>query len=88
MAKTGIIENPDLAEIQRNARYGHTDWIMWKNRAGKFLAARRTAGVIKQAMLDVGTSGRFSLICASSATSMVVTWSLALILRRNTIRGY
>ena len=50
------------ALAQRKARYGHKAWIVWRGRDGTWNAAVETVAAVRQAMLDVGTQGRWTAI--------------------------
>jgi hypothetical protein len=63
----------------RKARYGHRDWVVYPLRQGGWIAEAKTAGVVKSAMLQVGTAGKFFMYLASNATPMRMSWRLGLI---------
>jgi hypothetical protein len=44
------------------ARYGHKSWIVWADRNGAWNAMVESASSVKQAMLDVGTQGRWTAV--------------------------
>lgn len=72
----------------RKARYGHKDWIIWRERDGREQAAPCTADAIKSALLAVGTQGRFVRLSASTATGASIRWKLGLTMLRNCRRGH
>jgi hypothetical protein len=67
---------------KRKSRFGHRDWIVWKDRNGEFHAELATADSFKAAMLAVGTKGAFS-VEGSDGCSYYMTWRLAVSWRRN-----
>lgn len=72
------------ALAQRKARYGHKSWIVWKGRDGAFNAALETAATVKQAMLDVGTQGRWTAV---SRFNYVQRWRDGVTILRNASVG-
>jgi hypothetical protein len=73
---------------QRKARYGHRDWIVWKNKAGESFAERLTAESMKRCLLDKGTQGRWLLVCASRGDYVLGFWWMGLNLIRQCKRGW
>lgn len=51
-----------FALAQRKARYGHKSWIVWPGRDGVWNAALETVENVRQAMLSVGTQGRWTAV--------------------------
>ena len=76
----------DLA--QRNARYGHRDWIVWRDETGIAKAALRTTEALEQAIRESASHGYFHHYGASSGVSYLITPDLAVPLLENTRRGY
>ncbi len=72
----------------RKARYGHRDWLLWRDRDGQSHIAPASESSIKTAMLARGTKGDFTLISGSSAVFYRMTWPLALNLFRQYRRGF
>lgn len=58
------------------ARYGHKDWIVWTDKAAVQRSERLSRDSMKQCLLDVGTSGGFTEIAASSAHCMRGYWRM------------
>lgn len=88
MAVPQILIDPDNATLHRKVLNGRRDWIRWRGRDGVNRAAARSAPVIKEAMLAMGTEGRFTLYSGRSVISHAIGWRQALILLKNTRRGY
>ena len=63
---------------KRKARYGHSDWIIWKDGADEYHAAKASAATVKQALLAVGTQGRFNCYQASNAWSHSYSWRMGI----------
>lgn len=61
----------------RKARYGHRDWIVWRDRCGEQHAEVKSLESVKRCLLDVGTKGDWSLIC-SGGTPMKGFWWLGI----------
>jgi hypothetical protein len=82
------ITGPDAFRIaQRKARFGHNDWIWWRDAAGSY-AARKTPEAVKAMLLAVGTKGRWSLICADSGIPMKGFWWLGINALAQAKRGW
>ncbi len=71
-------------ELRRRARYGHRCWLYWQNRDGSLGFAPYGRDGIKQAILAVGTKGRFywydqhgSSNIARSFSYMIHLWRCA-----------
>lgn len=75
------------AMAERKARYGHRDWIVWRDRLGRLHAAAKTATSLKQALLDCGTQHAFTCIGANDGWRHVVTWPTGLNMLRQTKYG-
>lgn len=56
-------------------RYGHRDWMAWRRRDGVAFYAPVCAANIKQALLDVGTQGHYTLYVDGGA-GMLMKWAL------------
>ena len=76
-----------LAETRRKARYGHKDWLLWTSRDGKEVAERLTADSMKRCLLDVGTKGKWTLVCANDGILMRGFWRMGLNLFHQRRRG-
>ena len=68
---------------KRKAKFGHRDWIVYRDRNGNEHAEQYSASVVKKAMLAVGTQGRFHLIAASTGVDHIYRWPMACIALRN-----
>lgn len=66
---------------KRKSRYGHRDWIVWRERSGKQVAETFSAEAVKKAMLACGTAGHFFRL--SGGISYMVGWRSAVIMWRN-----
>lgn len=76
---------PEAHNLARHqARYGHKSWIVWKDRDGAWNAAIETAASVKEAMLAVGTQGRWTAI---SRHSYVQRWRDGITILRNASVG-
>lgn len=64
------------ALADRNARYGHRDWVVWKDRTGGYRAELSTRSNFKAAMLAVGTKGHFT-VKGGDGVSYHITWPVA-----------
>ena len=73
---------------ERKARYGHRDWIVWRDETGTAKAAPRTTGALEQAIRESATRGYFHHYGASSGVSYLITPDLAVPLLENTRRGH
>jgi len=73
-------------QAQRKARFGHRDWLCWRNAAG-VIAAPKTRENVKRMLLDSGTKGNWSLICADNGVPMRGFWWLGINLIRQCERG-
>lgn len=76
-------------DLARNkARYGHRDWIVWKDKDGSGRAERLTAATMKECLLACGTKrGSWTLVCKNDGTGMMGFWWLGLNLIRQCKRG-
>jgi len=75
-------------EAQRKARFGHRDWITWRDRSNNYNVARMSPDTVKSALLAIGTKGHFTLIAASTGTPHRYNWRMGIMMRRNAIKGY
>jgi hypothetical protein len=71
-------QDPALALAKRKARYGHNDWLFWKDRDGTSHCARRSAETVKAAMLANGTTGRWFIVQASTGSLVKGFWRLGI----------
>ncbi len=61
----------------RKARYGHNDWIIWKDKTtGDWHAEKETSASVKRALLAVGTQGYYMCYTASKAWSLMYKWRM------------
>jgi hypothetical protein len=60
----------------RKARFGHHDWIVYRDATGTH-AERKSPESVKRALLASGTKGNWSLICAGG-TPMKGFWWLGI----------
>lgn len=65
-------------DVVRKARFGHREWIWWKDKTGAPCASRLTHDAMKRCLLDVGTNGKWTLLC-SDGTGIVGYWWLGII---------
>jgi hypothetical protein len=71
----------------RKARFGHRDWLVWRDAAGKAWAALKTVENLELAIKD--KSGEdFMLYAASSAHPHIIFEEQARIMLANARRGY
>ena len=56
---------------KRKARYGHKSYIVWTDRTGEQQYALYNKQNLKQAILAVGTSGKFYWLDASTGVSNI-----------------
>lgn len=73
-------------DVLRKARFGRRDWIVWRSREHEFRAEPKSPDSVKQALLDSGTQGNWSLICAGG-TPMKGFWWLGINLLAQMKRG-
>ena len=66
-----------LQEVKVKARYGHRDWIYWRDRDGLEFAKKLNSAAVKEAMLATGTKGCRFLVHANCGTLTKVHWRLA-----------
>lgn len=76
-----------IAMACRKARYGHRNWLCWRDRESVLHVAVQTAASIKQALLDTGTQYAFTQIGANDGWHMIVTWPIGLNMLRQTKWG-
>ena len=67
-----------LQDIQRKARFGHRDWVVWRARDGQDYYGRKSPATVKAAMLASGTQGRFTLVTANDGWPIWATWRIGL----------
>lgn len=75
-------------DAQRLARYGHRDYLTWRNRDGRYMVAKKSIESMKQCLLDCGTGGSWTLICANSGTPMKGFWWMGINIIRNMKIGF
>ena len=72
----------------RKARYGHRDWLVWRDPEGTAKAAPRTTKNLEQAIRESESHGYFHHYLASTATPYIIRPEHADALLENTRRGY
>lgn len=72
----------------RKARYGHRDWIVWKDKDKQTYAAPMNMKSLKIAMLTHGTNDDFWLIHKNCGTMSYVCWAMAVNIRYQMKLGY
>lgn len=82
--RSEILSGDDVNAIARTrARYGHTNWIVWRDKDGTKRAARVSIAALKMAMLATGTQGHFTMYQASDGGGAMMTWPLSCLLLKN-----
>jgi len=77
--KTGLLLGVRLQDVQVKARFGHKDWIYWKQQDGTSRAEWKTAESVKRALLDCGCSkGFWCLVLADSGCPMRGFWAMGI----------
>lgn len=77
-----------LQIASQKARYGHRNWIVWKDRqAVSFHAERLTADSMKRCLLAEGTKGKWVLVCRDRGDYMLGFWRMGLNLIYQCRRG-
>lgn len=66
-----------FSEATKKARYGHKDWVWWNGQA-----LPKSPESMKRCLLDCGTKGNWTLICADG-TPMKGFWYLGINLLRH-----
>jgi hypothetical protein len=72
----------------QKARYGHRDWVVWRDRHGILQSGVSDYATFKAAMLAVGTQGRFTVVAGSSAVGHTINWRIGVNWLANIKRGY
>jgi hypothetical protein len=75
----------DLAS--RKARYGHKEWIVWKNIDGSGSAGLCCAENIRKALDCLENRGRFWRISATSSQGTIIRRRMGELMLRNCLRG-
>jgi hypothetical protein len=88
VSTSGIIENARLQDVQVKARFGHKDWIYWRQRDGSARAEWKTPESVKRALLACGTRGFWCLVQADSGTPMKGFWAMGLNLIKQSKYGF
>jgi hypothetical protein len=81
--KTRISGPNAYTDAERMARYGHRDWLTWRDKDGVDHADLVSAASIKAAMLACGTGRKFVLHQGSTRHRFIVSWRLASQMLRN-----
>ena len=63
---------------KQKARYGHNDWIVWRDKHGVSKSAKLTPETMKECLLDVGTQRKWSLVCASGHGTLRGFWKMGI----------
>ncbi len=87
-ATTRIDGETAFNEARTKARYGHCDWLYWRDRTGVSHAARRSPESIKEMLLEVGTKGNWTIVCANSAVLMKGCWWIGINILAQSRRGW
>lgn len=61
-------------DVVRKARFGHREWIWWKNKYGQSCTSRLTADAMKRCLLDGGTQGNWTLLCSDGTCMKGYFW--------------
>lgn len=77
-----------LADAMRKARYGHKDWIYWRDKEGVGHAEPKSIETVKRCLLDCGTQKKWYLVTANDGHSMYVSWPIGINLIAHMKRGY
>lgn len=72
-----------LQDVERKARYGHKNWVVFRDSYGDERAAVATRDSIKAALLAVGSQGSFTLVHANCGTKSRMNWAMGIVAMRN-----
>ena len=73
----------------RKARYGHRDWLWWRDRQGIAHATPKTPETMKSCLLAVGTrKGAWTLISGDTGIPFVGFWWLGINMLAQMKRGW
>lgn len=86
--KAGILQGARLQDVQVKARFGHKDWIYWRQADGSSRAEWKSAESMKRALLATGTKGFWCLVTADDGHLMKGYWRLGITIYRNSLRGW
>lgn len=87
-AATRIDGEEAFRTAQQKAKYGHCDWLYWRDRSGMAHSARRSADSIKEMLLEVGTTGNWTIVCANTAILMKGCWWIGINILAQSRRGW
>ncbi len=73
---------------QHKARYGHRDWLVWKNKEGENFAEPLNADSMKRCLLAEGTQGRWLLIGKNRGEDDLGFWWMGLNILRQIKKGW
>jgi hypothetical protein len=73
----------NIQEVQRKARFGHRNWLMWQGEA-----APLNAESLKRALLASGTQKHFYMIEANTGVGYILRWPEGVRMWRNALRGW
>lgn len=74
------------AQAKRLGSYGSYDQVVWKDKLGNYHTERVSYASIKQAMLAVGTQGKFTVYHGN--TPHLIRWCIASAYLKNLKLGY
>ncbi|ADO59894.1 hypothetical protein [Paenibacillus polymyxa] len=76
-----------LQTAKRKARYGHRDWVYWKDENGDEHTEVKSSSSVKKAMISVGSKGRYFVVCANNGNLMLGNWRMGITMINNTKYG-
>lgn len=84
LSLTGV----SFQDVKMRAQTGHRTWVFWTDKNSITQARRYGAEAIKEAILCVGTQGRWYLIGDDGASSVIRSFRMGNTMLRNAKRGY
>jgi hypothetical protein len=81
-------ERTAVEQAKRKARYGHKDWLIWRDRQGVLHTAVSNYDNFKSAMLATGTQGRFTVLEANTAVGFTINWRVGVAWIANIRHGF
>lgn len=72
-----------LQEAQKKARFGHRDWVFFRDATGTGRAGRFSRDALKAALLASGCAGHFYVVCASTGVLERHGWRSGCLMLRN-----
>jgi hypothetical protein len=76
------------AEAERKARYGHRDWVVWRDEDNTLRTAPVSVESMKAALLATGSRRHFYLIGANDANTYIYRWWMGVNHLSQLKRGY